>query len=181
MSYTPITDFSAKDALVTGNPLKIIMGADFDAEFTEIEGEFTAQDARVTDLETNGAMLGANTFTGAQTLGNNDLKTIKTATFNGEVALSTTTGAVTVDWTAAQHYKQNEPTGAITYTFTAPNGPCHLQLRIISDGTSSAYTHVWPVTVTWLGATWSQVANKAAIVNFWYDGTTYWAMGANQV
>jgi hypothetical protein len=35
--YTPTTDFSAKDALLTGNPLKKIQGADIDAEFDAIE------------------------------------------------------------------------------------------------------------------------------------------------
>lgn len=36
-NYTPITDFSAKDALITGNPLKKIKGADFDPEFDAIQ------------------------------------------------------------------------------------------------------------------------------------------------
>lgn len=35
--YTPITDFSAKDALTTGDPEKIILGADIDGEFTAIQ------------------------------------------------------------------------------------------------------------------------------------------------
>ena len=94
---------------------------------------------------------------------------------------ATTTGAVTIDWTAGNMQSQAEPTGAITYTFTAPGGPCHLQLQIASDGTSAAYTHVWPGTVIWLGTTWAQAANKKAIVNFWYDGTNYYASGQNQV
>jgi hypothetical protein len=34
--YTPTTDFSAKDALLTGNPLKKIQGADIDPEFDNI-------------------------------------------------------------------------------------------------------------------------------------------------
>jgi hypothetical protein len=94
---------------------------------------------------------------------------------------STTTGASTIDWTAGNMQSQTEPTGAITYTFTAPNGPCHLQLQIASDGTSAAYTHVWPGTVIWLGSTWAAAANKKAVINFWYDGTNYYAQGANQV
>ena len=106
---------------------------------------------------------------------------IRTATFATTPIKTTTTGAVTIDWTAGQNQIQNEPTGAITYTFTAPAGPCHLQLLIASDGTSTAYTHVWPASVKWMGATWAQVANKAAIINFWYDGTNYYAMGVNQV
>lgn len=114
-------------------------------------------------------------------LGNEAIGGIKTATFNSEPALTTTTGAVTVDWSAAQNHKQNEPTGSITYTFTAPPGVGRLQLRILSDGTSAAQTITWPASVKWLGATWAAAANKGAIVTFWYDGTDYWAMGANQV
>ena len=127
------------------------------------------------------ASLGANTFTNTQTLGNNNLAQIKTATFNSQTTIATTTGAVTIDWGTAQNQKQTEPTGIITYTFTAPAGPCHLQLLFDSDGSSTAYTHVWPGTVIWLGTTWAQAANKKGIVNFWYDGTNYYAMGANQV
>lgn len=35
-NYTPITDFSAKDALSTGNPSKVILGSEVDAEFDAI-------------------------------------------------------------------------------------------------------------------------------------------------
>jgi hypothetical protein len=34
--YTPTTDFSAKDILLTGNPLKKIQGTDIDTEFDNI-------------------------------------------------------------------------------------------------------------------------------------------------
>lgn len=112
---------------------------------------------------------------------NNNITEIKVATFNSVPVLTTTTGAVTVDWSSAQHYYQNEPTGNITYTFTAPSGPCHLQLYIHSDGTSAAKTFTWPASVIWLGAQWTHTANKKAIINFWYDGTNYYAQGASQV
>lgn len=105
----------------------------------------------------------------------------KTATFNGQNLIATTTGAITIDWTVAQNQKQTEPTGSITYTFTAPPGVCHLQLLIDSDGTSTAQTIVWPASVIWMGNTWSGMNNKKSIINFWYDGTNYYAMGTNQV
>jgi hypothetical protein len=119
--------------------------------------------------------------TDTQTLSAKSMDTIAVVSFQTPGTLTTTTGAVTADWSANQNLKQNEPTGAITYTFTAPAGPCHLQLFIDSDGTSTAYTHVFPGTVIWMGATWAQVANKKAVINFWYDGTNYYAMGANEV
>lgn len=36
-NYTPITDFSVKDALSTGNPSKIILGSEVDAELAAIQ------------------------------------------------------------------------------------------------------------------------------------------------
>jgi len=36
-NYTPGTDFSVKDALVSGDPEKLILGADFDVEFVAIQ------------------------------------------------------------------------------------------------------------------------------------------------
>lgn len=103
------------------------------------------------------------------------------ATFLAEGALSSTSGTINIDWSAAQTYKQTEPTGAITYTFTAPPGPCHLQLRIISDGASTAQTFTWPSSVKWLGAVWGGEDNKGAIISLFYDGANYWVQGANEV
>lgn len=114
-------------------------------------------------------------------VGNQALTNIKTISFNSIPALTTTSGSITINWANAQNYQQNEPTGSITYTFSPPPGPCHLQLFIASDGTSTAQTFVWPASVKWQTYTWVAQANKASIINFWYDGTTYWAMGSNQV
>lgn len=114
-------------------------------------------------------------------LGNSNLTGVKTVTYNSQLTLATTTGAVTVDWSAGQNYKQTEPTGTITYTFTAPAGPCKLQLLIDSDGTSTAQSVTWPGTVIWYAVTWSGANNKKAIINFWYDGASYHATGLNQV
>jgi hypothetical protein len=112
---------------------------------------------------------------------NNNLTAIKTATFNSQTTIATTSGSITVDWNTAQNQLQTEPTGTITYTFTAPPGPCHLQLIINSDGTSTAQTINWPGTVIQYGSTWAGVNNKRAVINFWYDGTNYQMIGTNQV
>lgn len=122
----------------------------------------------------------ANTDYLAPALANTAVTGFKTATFNSQTIIATTTGSITVDWTTAQNQKQTEPTGTITYTFTAPPGVCHLQLFVDSDGTSTAQTFNWPGTVIWLGITWTGVDNKKAIINFWYDGTNYYAIGSNQ-
>lgn len=123
----------------------------------------------------------ANTDYLAPALANTAVTGFKTATFNSQTTIGTTTGAITIDWTTAQNQRQTEPTGTITYTFTAPPGPCHLQLIIDSDGTSTAQTINWPGTVIWYGATHAGTNNKRSIVNFWYDGTNYHATSMTQV
>lgn len=117
---------------------------------------------------------------GALDCNNNVIQEIKTATFNSQTTIVTTSGAITIDWTSAQNQKQTEPTGTITYSFTPPPGACHLQLLIDSDGTSTAQTVNWPVNVVWLNESWSGVNNKKASINFWYDGSSYYAIGSNQ-
>ncbi len=124
---------------------------------------------------------GSVTLTGTETLANKSLTLLKTVGFATPQALATTTGAVTVDWANNQNAVQAEPTGPITYTFNAPAGPCHLQLLVASDGTSTAQTITWPAAVKWLGYTWAAVANKNSIINIWWDGTYDWATGTNQV
>lgn len=115
----------------------------------------------------------------APALANTAVSGFKTATFNSQVNNATTTGAVTINWTNGQVQSQAAPTGAITYTFTAPPGVCHLQLLIAAPTT--AQTINWPVSVIWVGSTWAGVSSKAAVINFWWDGTNYYAMGSNQV
>lgn len=140
-------------------------------------GSFSAADV-VTMYFTRSGDVG--TFSGD--LANAAIANIKIATFYQVATLSTTTGTVNIDWSAAQNYKQTEPTGNITYTFTAPPGPCHVQLHILSDGVSTARTFSWPATVKWLGASFLTTAtNKNAFINFFYDGTSYWGQGISEV
>ena len=42
-TYTPSTNFAAKDALISGNPLKIVKGTEISAEFTSISSTFTSK------------------------------------------------------------------------------------------------------------------------------------------
>jgi len=108
------------------------------------------------------------------------LSGMKTATFKSQLAGAATSGAITLNWSSAQNQRQPQPTGPITYTFVNPPGPCHMQLFIDSDGTSAPKTVTWPDSLTWFGAVWQGAAGKKSIINFWFDGTSYSAMGVNQ-
>lgn len=168
---------------------KVWNGSAFVSSYT-----FTSGTTLIQPLVTSGTISGSTiinatisgTFTAGTitasglTLSNGNISTIKVASFNSQLALGSTSGSITIDWGTAQNQRQPEPTGTITYTFTAPPGPCHLQLLIDSDGTSTAQTINWPGTVIYLGSTWSGANNKRAVINFWYDGTNYFAIGSNQ-
>ncbi len=128
------------------------------------------------------SMAGPLTVTaGDVAVSNHDVSGVKNATYNSQRVIASTSGAITIDWSLGGVVKQTEPTGTITYTFTAPAAPCRLQILVDSDGTSTAQTINFPGTVKWIGTTWAGVNNKAAVISFWYDGASYWAMGSNQV
>lgn len=89
--------------------------------------------------------------------------------------------ATTIDWTNGHLQTCTALAGTKNYTaFTAPTGRAHLQLKIPSAG--SAYTLAWPATVKWLGSSFlSTIAGKVSIINFYWDGTNYYATGAAEV
>jgi hypothetical protein len=122
------------------------------------------------------AGFGANTFSGTQNLNSNSISGIKTATFKTDAVITTTTGTINIDWSAASRYIQNALTGAVTYTFTSPSGPGHLQLKMLAPTTAQTVT--WP-SLTQLGATWAGANGKLSVINFDYDGTNYVMMGSN--
>ena len=65
-NYSKATDFASKDALATGNPLKVIKGTEIDDEFEAIETAIAtkANDSDV-DLKAN---IADPTFTGTVTI-----------------------------------------------------------------------------------------------------------------
>lgn len=82
--------------------------------------------------------------------------------------------ADTIDWTKSNHQKSTL-TGNCTFTFTAPNGPCMLSLKLVQDGTGSR-TVTWPAAVHWAGGTaptLTTTASKVDVITFYYDGSTY--------
>ena len=72
-NYTKTTDFASKDALVTGNPLKIIKGSQFGVEFDNIQASNNSK-----------ANIASPTFTGTVTAA--------TVTVTGTLTAGTITG-----------------------------------------------------------------------------------------
>ncbi len=59
-NYTPITDFGAKDALSTGNPSKLILGTEVDAEFDAIATAVATKVDSITSLSAETAIAAAD-------------------------------------------------------------------------------------------------------------------------
>lgn len=121
INYTPLTDFLTKDTLPKEDPDKVILGADFDAEFNAISTAFagaaptnnpvftgtatfdgvTVNTVTINGLVTAGSLdIGGNAtvagtlgVTGAATFGNT-MDVTGNATFGGDVAVA---GTFTVD------------------------------------------------------------------------------------
>ncbi len=89
-------------------------------------------------------------------------------------------GTTTIDWRLGNKFKFTHGAMAETFTFTAPSNPCNLMMIIVQDGVGGRDS-TWPGTVTFLGTepTWTDGgAGKAIAVSFFWDGTTYWAIGS---
>lgn len=69
-SYTKTTNFTAKDTLPSGNPSKVVRGAEFDVEFSAIQ---TAVNSK--------ANTASPTFTGTATIPTVDGATISGGTY----------------------------------------------------------------------------------------------------
>ena len=155
-NYTKTTNFTSKDSLSTGNPLKIIRGSEHDTEYSNIATAIQTKadtvspaltgTATAVNLTVSGTLLvGSDTATSntaTQTLTN---KTLTSPTING----GTITGIT--DLTVA-----DGGTGASTFTTNAV---------LLGNGTSSFQT-IAPSTsgnvLTSNGTTWSSQAPAAS-------------------
>ena len=71
-NYTPTTNFAAKDALPSGDPAKIIRGADFSAEFNNIATAVASKANTDSPTFTGTVTIPALTFTGTLSTGTID-------------------------------------------------------------------------------------------------------------
>lgn len=136
--------------------------------------DITSADVGLGNVTNNAQLpLTGGTMSGAITMGNNSVPSIKTATFNSEIDNGSSSISKTINWTNGQKQKVTL-TGNCTFTFTAPAGPCNVVLRTIGDGTARTLT--WPATVRWAGGiapTPTATLNAWDVICFYFDGTNY--------
>lgn len=82
-NYTKSTNFAAKDALASGNPLKIVKGTEIDTEFNNIATAVATKTDNASAAITGGTITGAtvdNTVIGGTTPANGTFSTMSGAT-----------------------------------------------------------------------------------------------------
>jgi len=138
-------------------------------------GGKTGQNSGITIDDSNNM-----TMAGELDMNSQDIDNAKTVTFIAEVDDGNSGAADTIDWTTGQKHKSTL-TANCTYTFTAPQGPCNLLLKVVQDGTGSR-TVTWPATVKWptngTAPTLSTGASDVDIITFYYDGTNYYGVAS---
>lgn len=68
-AYTKSTNFTSKDSLSTGNPLKIVRGSEIDVEFTNIETAVNSKANSASPTITGTATIATLAVTNNQTVG----------------------------------------------------------------------------------------------------------------
>lgn len=122
-------------------------------------------------------LLGNDTWPGGQDAGNNLIENLSQGTFNSEYDNGTVSTDTTIDWTNGQK-QVITLSGSITLSFTAPNGPCNLTLRIVQDSTGGR-TLTWPTSVLWPAGSkmgLSSSANAEDVLSIYYNGSNYYAV-----
>lgn len=68
-NYTKATNFTSKDALTTGNPQKLVRGAEIDTELNAIQTAVNSKSDSASPTITGTATIAALAVTGNQTVG----------------------------------------------------------------------------------------------------------------
>ena len=68
-NYTKATNFTAKDALSSGNPQKIVRGSEIDTEFVAIQTAVNSKADSASPTISGTAVIAALTVTGNETVG----------------------------------------------------------------------------------------------------------------
>lgn len=166
-NYTKLVDYAVKDGLSSGNPSKLVLGADLDAEFNAIATAIATklQSSDLTGVVDYLAVAGQHTAGKATT----------------EVTLSD--GAtITINCALSNVF---QVTLGGNRTIAAPTNPLRGQMIVLivrQDATGSR-TLTWNSVFTWPGGTaptLSTAANAVDVIGFVYDyAATKWRGVAN--
>lgn len=182
-NYVKSTDFAAKDALVSGNPLKLIKGTEINDEFNNI------QTAIATKADLSSPTFSGNPTASTQALGNNSTRLATTAFVqqelaDAEAAIAITGGTIasvaitggTISGLATDLAVADGGTGASTLSANAVllgNGTSALQT--VAPGTSgnvltsngTTWASSTPDPVIGVGQTWQDLtASRSAGVTY---------------
>ena len=67
--YTKATNFAAKDALATGNPLKVVVGTDIDTEFNALQSAVNSKADKASPTFTGTVTIPTLIVSGTATIG----------------------------------------------------------------------------------------------------------------
>lgn len=144
MSYTKLTDFAVKDALLSGNPAKVIRGVEFDAEFNAIE-DADALNTKLTVIAANdGASLVGYLPAGTGAVATTVQEALRRlgvnvkdfgAAGNGVTSDTTAFTAAITALTAAGGGALYVPAG--TYMVSGLSTPDDSKIEIVGDGVAS--------------------------------------------
>jgi hypothetical protein len=167
--YTKLTDFLAKDALTSGDPEKIVLGADLDAEFNAIS---TAIGTKADTSDFN-------------TIANIDYTHVSAQHTKSKATqeYTLTDGAtITIDCTQSNVF---QVTLGGNRTMAAPTSPLRGQVinLIIRQDATGSRTITWNSVFTWPGGTaptLTTTANGVDVITMAYDyAATKWRCVAN--
>ena len=110
-----------------------------------------------------------------------ELEIVNTAGYTDIPTNTITANATTIDWRLS-NVQQLTYSDTCTFTFTAPQLPCHLTLKMTHANNTTVFPCTWPAAVKWPGGTAitpTAAANAVDVVSFFYDGTNYYGMYGN--
>jgi hypothetical protein len=102
--------------------------------------------------------------------------------FTAEVDDGNSGAAETIDFSAGNLHRSTL-TDNVTYTFTNPDGPAHLTLKMIQD-VGGTNTVTWPVKVKWDSGTeptWDTAGDAVNIAFCYFGGSSYYCSGLTGV
>lgn len=160
--YTKATDFAAKDALITGNPAKVIKGVDINTEFTAIQTAIaTKYDSADLGVSGGSALVG-HLSAGTDAVATTVQAVLRRRFIDADDFISTANTAAqnVAGWTALYTYVNGLTNGAHvqvsrgTYLFNASIAMCKKML-LVGEGkdstifsfsnTGDGITSTWPI------------------------------------